>query len=281
MRSPNKFLVFVPAFLLSVAGAAAQQRMGSTSAPPPSTRTTPLEMENSLETVKPPAPAEEKAYKAFQSFQAISNNDAAKKTHSAEDFVKKFPSTQYTAFVYSYLMAAYVQSGNPDKGMEAGEKALQINPADYRTMAVLSQSYSRMANDGTPNQAADLAKAESYGKNALDGVPKMQKPEGVSEENFTKGKDKIMALAYSGLGLAAAHKHDFDGAASQLEKAIKLDDSDMTNFYVLGVVSQNTQHYDKAVAAFEKCAANPGNVQAPCAAGLEQAKKDAALHPTK
>lgn len=281
MCVPKKIVALVLVSLVLATGVRAQ-RMGGTSTPPPNARSTPpINTDNSLETIKPPAAGDEKAYKAFQSFQAISNSDLAKKTHAGEDFVKKFPNTQYTAFVYSYLMAAYVQSGSPDKGMEAGEKAVQINPTDYRTMAALSQSLARMANDGTPNQAAQLAKAENYGKNVLDGVNKMQKPDGVSDANFASAKNLTLAMAYSGLGLVEAHKSDYDGATTQLEAAIKLDDSDMTNFYVLGVVNQNSQHYDKAMAAFEKCAAKPGNVQAPCAAGLEQAKKDAALHPAK
>jgi tetratricopeptide (TPR) repeat protein len=264
------------------------QRAGASSAPtnPGGDRiigrdTSPLNPENSLEIIKPPTPAEEKAYKAFKSFQSISNEDLAKKTHAGEDFLKKFPTTQYSAFVYSYLMVAYIQSGSPDKGLEAGEKVLQINPTDYRTMAVLSQALSRMANDGTPNQAAQLEKAESYGKSAIDGVAKLQKPEGATDANFASSKDATLAMAHSGLGLVDVHKNDYADAITQLEAAVKLNNSDMTNFYLLGVASQNSEHYDKAVSAFEKCAASPGNLQAPCSSGLEQAKKDAAAHAPK
>jgi hypothetical protein len=39
----------------------------------------PLDPENSLEIDKPPVPAEEKAYQAFQKFQAMSNEDLLKK----------------------------------------------------------------------------------------------------------------------------------------------------------------------------------------------------------
>ena|SRR6266404_3850159 len=44
---------------------------------------------------------------------------------------------------------------------------------------------------------------------------------------------------------------------------------------MLGVANQNSSHSDKAVAAFEKCAAVKDNLQAICASGAEQAKKDA------
>jgi tetratricopeptide (TPR) repeat protein len=287
VQATSKFAISALGSLLLALGVQAQ-RAGATSAPPNpggsriiGRDTSPLNPENSLEIIKPPAPAEEKAYKAFKSFQSVSNEDLEKKTRAGEEFLKKYPNTQYTAFVYSYLMVAYIQAGSPEQGLAAGEKVLQINPADYRTMAVLSQALSRMANDGTPNQADRLTKAESYGQGALDGVAKMQKPEGVSDANFASSKNATLAMAHSGLGLVEVHKNDYASAIAQLEAAIKLNDSDMTNFYLLGVASQNSEHYDKAVTAFEKCSAVQGNLQAPCSSGLQQAKKDAALHPAK
>jgi hypothetical protein len=48
--------------------------------------TSPLNPENSLEIIKPPAPAEEKAYKAFQKFQGMSNDDLGKKYRPAKIF---------------------------------------------------------------------------------------------------------------------------------------------------------------------------------------------------
>jgi tetratricopeptide (TPR) repeat protein len=286
VNTATKFAAFVLGSLLFAMGVHAQRAASGPPANPGGDRiigrdTSPLNAENSLEIIKPPAPAEEKAYKAFKAFQSMSNEDPAKKAHAGEEFLKKYPTTQYTAFVYSYLMVAYIQAGSPDKGLEAGEKVLQINPTDYRTMAVLSQALSRMANDGTPNQPAQLAKAESYGKNAVDGVAKLQKPEGVSDANFASSKDSTLAMAHSGLGLVDVHKNDYPGAITELEAAVKLNQSDMTNFYLLGVASQNSEHYDKAVAAFEKCSTVTGNLQAPCSSGLEQAKKDAAAHPAK
>ena len=82
---PTKTVVCIVAFLLLATGALAQMgRSSSTSSGSGSAGrnigrdTSPLNPENSLEIIRPPVPGEEKAYKAFQKFQALSNEELAK-----------------------------------------------------------------------------------------------------------------------------------------------------------------------------------------------------------
>jgi tetratricopeptide (TPR) repeat protein len=244
--------------------------------------TSPLNPENSLEIIKPPAPAEEKAYKAFQKFQAMSNDDLGKKIQAGEDFLKKYPSTSYSAPVYSFLTAAYIQTGAVDKGVAAGEKDLQLNPQDFRTMAVMSQGISRTVTASTPDSAARLDKADTYARNAIQGISTVAKPEGMSDANFTDLKNQTLAMAHGSRGLVEVHKNDFEAAIPELEQAVRAGpNQDPTNYYLLGVANQNSGHSDKAVAAFEKCAEVKSNLQQTCASAGEQAKKDAAQAKSK
>lgn len=89
----------------------------------------PLNPENSLEITRPPVPAEEKAYKAFQKFQAMSNEALAKKIQAGEDFLKKYPSASYSTPVYSFLTAAYIQTGAVDKGLAVRTEVLAHSPS--------------------------------------------------------------------------------------------------------------------------------------------------------
>jgi tetratricopeptide (TPR) repeat protein len=286
MNFSTKVKACILASLFLVTGALAQTR-GSTSSSSSSGSgsagrtvgrdTSPLNPENSLEIIKPPAPAEEKAYKAFQKFQAMSNDDLGKKIQAGEDFLKKYPSTSYSPPVYSFLTAAYMQTGAVDKAVAAGEKGLQLNPQDFRTMAVMSQGLSRTVTASTPDSAARLAKAETYAKNALQGISTVAKPEGMSDANFTDLKNQTLAMAHGSLGLVEVHKNEFEAAIPELEQAVSTGpNQDPTNYYLLGVANQNSGHSDKAVAAFEKCAAVKSNLQQTCASGAELAKKDAA-----
>jgi tetratricopeptide (TPR) repeat protein len=289
MKFPAKVAVCMLASLLLAIGALAQSR-GSTSASSNTGSagrsigrdTSPLNPENSLEIIRPPTPAEEKAYKAFQKFQSLPNDDLAKKAQAGEDFLKKYPSTSYSSPVYSFLTIAYIQTGAVDKGLAAGVQELQLDPQDFRTMAVLSQALSRTITATTPDRATQLTKADTYGKNAIQGITALAKPDKMSDANFTELKNQTLAMAHGSIGLVKVHQNEFEAAIPELEQAVSLgSNEDPTNYYLLGVANQNAGHSDQAVAAFEKCAATKSNLQATCASGAQQAKQNAAQAPPK
>jgi tetratricopeptide (TPR) repeat protein len=253
------------------AGQAAAGGQDASAAKPPN----PLE-------IKPPGPGDDKAYKeaykALQHFQSIPESDGAKKTQAGEDFLNKFPNSSYATYVYQGLAISYIQAGQVDKGVATGEKDLQVNPADYRMMGVLSQTISRTVNDQAPDAAAKLAKAEGYAKNAITGANTWVKPDAMTDANFTALKNDTLAMGHSSLGLVAIHRGNFEGAIPDLEQAVQTgSNADPTNYYLLGLANQNSGHYEQASAAFEKCAAVKNtNLAGTCATLLEQAKKDAA-----
>src|SRR5262245_57822668 len=232
--------------------------------------------QNPLE-IKGPGKGEEKAFKALQHFQSMPESDGPKKVQAGEDFLTKFPTSAYATYVYQYLTVAYIQAGQVDKGIATGEKGLQVNPSDFRTMAVLSQTLSRTVTDSTPGAAAKLAKAETDAKAAIAGVATWVKPDAMSDTTFTTLKNETLAMAHASLGLVALHQNKFDAAIPELEQAVQLGtNTDPTNYYLLGVANQNSDHPDKAVPNFEKCAAIKGtNLTSTCTVLLEQSKKEA------
>jgi tetratricopeptide (TPR) repeat protein len=236
--------------------------------------------QNPLE-LKAPGKGEEKAFKALQHFQTLPETDAPKKIQAGEDFLSKFPTSSYATYVYQYLTVAYIQAGQVDKGIATGEKDLQVNPSDFRTLAVLSQTISRTTTDTTPDAAAKLAKAETDAKGAIAGVATWVKPDAMPDATFTALKNDTLAMAHASLGLVALHKNNFDAAIPELEQAIQLGaNTDPTNYYLLGLANQNSGHPDKAAPNFEKCAAIKGtNLTSTCTALLDQSKKEAQAPP--
>lgn len=243
-------------------------------------KTPPDKPQNPLE-IKAPGPGEEKAYKAFQHFQSMPEADAPKKIQAGEDFLSKFSASAYATYVYQYLSVAYIQAGQVDKGIATGEKGLQLNPSDFRTMAVLSQTISRTTTDSMPDAAARLAKAETDAKGAIAGVGTWVKPDAMPDANFATLKNETLAMAHASLGLVALHKNNFEAAVPELEQAVQLGaNTDPTNYYLLGVANQNSGHAEKAVPNFEKCAAVKGtNLTSTCTVLLEQSKKEAQSKP--
>jgi len=252
-----------------------QQGSQSPSAQQPSKQQKP-ESGSSLDipSAQPPANAEEDA--AVKAFQALPNTDLQKKIAAGEDFLKKYPESRYRPVVYSALTFDYIQSGRADKAFEVGEKEVALKPDDVQTMAILSQTIPRAISASTPEPEKQLAKAETYGKRALEITPTISKPEGMADQNFNAAKNATLAMAHSGLGLVYFRRGKYSDAIPELEQSVKIDPNptpDPVNLYVLGMSNQKASHYEEAAAVFTKCAAIAGGLQTACKNGAEEAKK--------
>ncbi|HTB95266.1 MAG TPA: tetratricopeptide repeat protein [Candidatus Sulfotelmatobacter sp.] len=220
----------------------------------------------------PPVNAEEDA--AMKAFRAAPFTDISKKNQLGEEFVQKYPQSRYRGEVYAMLVRGYLSVNQVDKMETVGEKAIELNPNDAQTLAIMGSALPRVMNSSTPEPQKRLDKAEQYSKRALEILPTLSKPQELSDAEFLKAKDQTSALAYSGLGLVAFRRSRFAEAIPNFEQAVKLDPTpDPVNLYLLGLSNEKTSHFDDAVAAFTKCAAMPGGLQTTCKTGADEAKK--------
>ena len=226
----------------------------------------------------PPASSEEdNALKAIQAMPEGSATNLQAKIDATEGFLQKYPQSRYRSMVYTFLTVGYVQVGKADKGMEYGDKELELNPNDVATMAIISQTIPRVINPTAPDAAKRLEKAETLGKRAVEIVPTLPKPDGMTEEVFTSTKNQTLAMAHGGLGLIDWRRGKYADAIPELEQSVKLDTmADPVNWLILGVVNQNTSHFDAAAAAYTHCATIAGTLQNTCKTKAEEAKKLAA-----
>lgn len=264
--------------LLCMSGtAAAQYGQGSQSQPPAqqtdkskTSDVTPLTLD-----APPPVNAEEDA--AYKAFQGVLQNDASKKIELGEAFLQKYPESRYRSPVYGALAYAYLQINNVQKMQEYGEKEIALAPTDVSILALLGQTLSRSAHGNMPDAVQTLTKAEQYSKQAIEITPTLPKPQNITDEAFASAKNQTLAMAHSGLGLVYVRRGKNAEAISELDQAVKIDPSpDPVNYYLLGMANKSTSHFDDAVAAFNKCVAMAGPMQAQCKAQAEDAKKQAA-----
>jgi|SRR5579871_921146 tetratricopeptide (TPR) repeat protein len=228
-------------------------------------------------TPAPVASEEDTALKALQMMPEGSTASLQAKLTAAEDFLKKYPESRYRTIIYPFLTVGYVQAGQSEKALAFGDKELEVNPNDVATMAIMSQTMSRVYNSGLPDAAKRLDKAEALGKRAVEVIPTIVKPEGVTEEAFNNSKNQTLAMAHSGLGLVDFRRGKYADAIPELEQSVKLDPvADPVNWYILGIVNQNTSHFDDAARAFDRCALIPGQLADTCKGKAEAAKKLAA-----
>src|SRR5579859_197353 len=233
----------------------------------------------SLETPgAPPISSEEDtAFKTLQAMPEGSAPNLQQKLDAGEAFLQKYPQSRYRSVIYPFMTIGYMQVGKSDKGLECGDKALEINPNDVTTMAILSQTIPRVINLSAPDAPKKLEKAETLGKRAVEVIPTLPKPNGMTDEAFTSTKNQTLAMAHGGIGLVDWRRGKFADAIPELEESVKLDPvADPVNWYILGIVNQNTSHFDAAVAAYAHCAAIASGLQGTCKTKTDEAKKLAA-----
>ena len=227
--------------------------------------------------VAPASSEEDTAVKALQAMPEASTANLQLKLQAAEGFLQKYPQSRYRPMVYAFLATGYIQIGQADKGVAFGDKEIDLNPNDVQMMAIISQTIPRSLNPSAPDAGTKLDKAEMYGKKAVEVLPTIPKPEGMSDEVFLSTKNQTLAIAHSGLGLVSWRRGKYADAIPELEQSLKLDPvADPVNWFILGVVDQNTSHFDDATFAFGKCASIPGKLQDTCKTRSEEAKKLAA-----
>ena len=226
-----------------------------------------------LESAPPPVNAEEDA--AIKEFREVNpQQDLAKKDQLAEQFVQKYPNSHYAYEAYNWLVRTYYRKGQVDKMEAAAEKQFAVSPNDPQTLALVGSTLPRAMNANTPDPEKRLDKAEKYCHKALELLPTIPKPQNMTDEVFQQLKGQTYALAYSGLGLVAFRRGNYNDAIPELENAVKAEPQpDPVNYYILGLANEKASHFQDAVAAFTKCASIPGGIQSTCSQNLEEAKK--------
>ncbi len=224
-------------------------------------------------------PKEEKAYKAFYD---VPNSQPKDVVSAGEGFLKKYPQSRYAGSVYGRLATAYEAIGKPDEMMDAGHKALAINPNDVDVLSLLAYTIPRRIDPNNLDSGTQLQEAAQDATKALELLPQMQKPASMPQEQFTAAINAEAASAHSGLGLVDYYEHDIPGMIAQLEQAIKLNSTpDASDQYLLGIAYIQAGRASDAEDILQKCVAEPGPLASRCKVSLEQAQKLAASQQKK
>jgi tetratricopeptide (TPR) repeat protein len=141
-----------------------------------------------------------RAYVEYAFFQLLPRvTDPAKRLQDLDTFVKTFPDTTNMNQVNVQYFAAYQMSGDAEKMFQYGEKAVASDPNNVSTLNLVADA------DATA-KVPHLEQAAQYAQKALDLETKMQKPEGMTDEQFKSSHDLQMGLAHSTLGYVDMQK---------------------------------------------------------------------------
>jgi tetratricopeptide (TPR) repeat protein len=202
---------------------------------------------------------------AYQAFHKASENDGDKKIHLGITFLAKYPSDRYTAAVYEEMSQLYYDRKDLPSFYTYSEKGLSLFPDDVHLLALSGWVIPRAFDPHEPDADKKLEKAEFYEKHALDVMSTMQKPGGLTDDQFNQFKTGELAVAHSGLGLVFFRREQYDVSAKELETATQNEATpDPTDYFILGADLENLSKYKEAADAFNRCAQMPGGMQDNC-----------------
>lgn len=244
---------------------------------PPATQSTPPAKAATQQAPPAPDPDQDKAYKAFTDVKAEATDQ---QIQLGEQYLQKYPTGIYVEQVYARLVGAYYQKQQFDKMYAAADKATALNPDDVTVLTLVGWVIPHQYDPNDPDADRRLTKAAAYEKHALEVLPTMPKPAGITDEQFAKAKATATAQAHSGLGLVYFRQQDFANSVSEMQKAIAADNvPDPVDLYIMGVGLSQLKRYPEAADAFQKCSQMSGPMQDRCKSHAADAKKLAAPAP--
>ncbi len=175
------------------------------------------------QTAAPGAPAQQITIKDPAEYNdysnAISQSAPAAKASAIEAFLQKYPNSVVKQEMLEQLMAAYQQTGNLDKTVDAANRLLAVDPNNLRALAIYVYiKKSQAAQKTTPADAQPLlddaaAKAQT-GLNA-------PKPASLPDADYQKLKAATTPIFFSAIALDDENKKDYQGAVDNFRKELQ------------------------------------------------------------
>jgi tetratricopeptide (TPR) repeat protein len=216
---------------------------------------------------------EENAYKAFYN----EKDELAKKIQLGQAFLQKYPKSVLAEAVHAGLMNAYVEKQDWKDVYASADSALALKPDDVDVLTTVGWVIPHVYQPNDPDASAELDKAETYEKHAIEVMATMPKPSHLTDAQFAAAKAQKSAQAHSALGLVYYRREDFANSAKELEQAMQGEPNpDDTDLYVFGMDLQNLKRYGEAADAFNRCAQATGTLEDACKQNADVAKRQSA-----
>ncbi len=186
--------------------------------------------------------------------QIVTETDPSKIVREVENLAAKYPKSELLGTAYQYEMFAYQQLNNFEGLLEAGQKALKLQPKNVNTLLTLAAAIPEGAGQG-PGANELLVQAENYARQALQELSRMRIPRRISMEQWRVMRDEMDSRAHEALGSNLMRRGRPGDAIAELKAAIQASPKpDGHQFYKLGVACAKDGDMRAARAAWENAA---------------------------
>jgi tetratricopeptide (TPR) repeat protein len=181
---------------------------------------------------------------------AYRSTDAAKKAGLFVRFAKSFPDSPFAGQALGAAAASYEQAQNTPKMLEVANGVLEKDPQNVGMMVLLADYYSE--------KGEKLDQAEAYAKKVPSLLDAAKKPDGATDEQWTRQKELQKGASLSALGQVNIQKKDNAQAVENFRAAAPLLKQDNGSYgrnqYRLGFALLNLKRIPEARAAFTEAA---------------------------
>ncbi len=202
---------------------------------------------------KAPQAKTKEEFDAYKAGAALTTPDQV--LAAADQFAQKFPNSELKGLLYLEAMNGFAQQNRADKEIEAGRKALAIDPHDPNPLIHVASALVETTRDNDLDKEQRYAEAQKDAQAAIDNISTgMHIPPGVSETQVQTVKNSILALAYETLGVIAMQKQDFATAETNFQKSVDIAKAEpMARVYLrLSVAQDNEKKYAEALVNANK-----------------------------
>jgi len=183
-----------------------------------------------------PAPANRKVIKDPTEYNAymaaLNTQDAASRAAAMEAFARQYPQSVVYTDALEQEMAAWQQTGDMGKVKEAAKQLLIVDTGNVRALAVLVALDRISASHGDKPSLDELC---LYSTAGMREVPQWQKPEGMSDADFTQLSNQMNGIFLGAAGFCALQQKNYSQARDFYTRACGLDSTSLQDVYQLAV----------------------------------------------
>lgn len=178
-------------------------------------------------------------YDAYMAAMKI--EDAAARAASLDAFVRDYPHSVVYTDALTEEMAAWQQAGDMAKLRQAAKQLLTADSGNVRALAIEVALDRNSAARGDKFALDELC---LYSTAGMREVPQWQKPDGMSDDDFTSLENYMTAIFDGAAGYCAWQQKNYTQAQDWLSRAFALEKTDWQNAYQLAAVDFEMQPLD-------------------------------------
>jgi len=194
-----------------------------------------------------------KTHQEFNDYNtAYALSGGAEVERAADEFERKYPSSELKAYLYAKALHEYQNEQNTGKMLIVGRKIIEIDPDNTIALVLTATVLADAMRPEDSDRQKKVDEIKKDAEHALDTVDSaFTPPANATPEQITAYKKTLRSMAHSALGISALKTDNNSAAEQELKLAAELNvtQPDPYIWYHLALAQDHQQKYSEALAS--------------------------------